>query len=442
LDRKNNIFKKNIVSIFFYKLISLLFVYLTVPLLIKTLGVDQYGIWITIYSIFGWIYFLDLGIGNGLKNKLTIAFLTNNNDAKEYITTSYLCLSFIAILFFIVFSTLIYFLNIGALLNIQLEEWYLKTLFFITLLFFVFVFVLSIYKQFFYALQKSSVVELSMMIYSGIVFLLLYLFMQYFKSSLISTTIIYGVSNILICLIFTYFFFRGKREFLFSFKNFNVQKIRELSGISIDFFIIQICVLIILATDNILNITLLGPADVTSYNNVFKLFQLFLIISTLIQTPLWSLYTEAYHNNDIRWVRRTIRKLNYLLLPLILLVALTIYLGPKILELWINEEIFYDSKLLIFMGLFVIIRIYGEIYLTFLNGIGKIRLQLFVSIFAAIINIPLSIIFVKSFDMGNSGIILATVISMSLYAVVMPIQAVSILKKKDLLYMVKKNDSD
>jgi len=430
LDRKNNIFKKNIVSIFFYKLIALLFVYLTVPLLIKTLGVDQYGIWITIYSIFGWIYFLDLGIGNGLKNKLTIAFLKNNNDAKEYITTSYLCLTLVAIIFFIVFSILIYFLDIGTLLNIQLEEWYLKTLFFITLLSFVFVFVLSIYKQFFYALQKSSVVELSMMIYSGIVFLLLYLFMYNFKSSLISTTIIYGVSNILICLLFTYLFFKGNREFWFSFKNFNVQKIRELSGISIDFFVIQICVLIILATDNILNIILLGPADVTSYNNVFKLFQLFLITSTLIQTPLWSLYTDAYHNNDIEWIKRTIKRLNYLIIPLILLVALTIYLGPKILALWINEEIFYEPKLLLFMGLFVIIRIYGEIYIYFLNGIGKIKLQLIVSIFAAIINIPLSIIFVKYFNLGNSGIILATVISMSLYVVVMPIQAVSILNKK------------
>lgn len=428
MDRKNNILKKNIVSIFFYKLISILFVYLTVPLLIKALGVDHYGIWITVYSIFGWIYLLDLGINNGLKNKLTIAFLRKDNEANEYVTTSYLCLTFIAVIFFLISSTLIYFLDISSLLNIQLEEWYVKTLFFITLLSFVFIFILSIYKQFFYALQKSSIVELSMMFYNGLVFLLLYLFIYNFKSSLISTTIIYGASNILICIIFTYIFFKGKNEFVFALKNFKIQKIKELSRISVNFFIIQICVLIILATDNILVITLLGPTEVTSYNNVFKLFQLFLIISTIIHAPLWSLYTDAYHNDDIKWIKKTINKLNYLLIPLILLIVTTIYLGPKILTLWINEDIFYDPKLLLFMGLFVIIRIYGEIYITFLNGIGKIRLQLFISIFAAIINIPLSIVFVKFFDLGNSGIILATVISMSLYAVVMPIQAVSILK--------------
>ena len=430
MNRKNDILKKNIVFTFFYKLISIVFIYLTVPLLIKSIGIDQYGVWITIFSIFGWIYFLDLGIGNGLKNKLTIALLNKKNiiNANQYIATSYMGLTFVAVIFFIIFSAIIYFFNLSSLLNIQLEEWYVKTLFFITLLSFVFVFILSLYKQFFFALQKASLVDFSMMIYNIIVFLLLYLFIHYFKLSLISLAIIYGASNILICIIFTYIFFKTEKQLLFSLKNIKMRKVKELSGLSINFFIIQICVLIILATDNILNITLLGPTEVTSYNNVYKLFQIFLIISTTIQSPLWSLYTDAYHNNEIKWIKKTIIRLNYLIIPLILTVAIVIYLAPKILALWINKFIFYDPKLILFMGLFVIIRVYGEIYTTFLNGIGKIKLQVYVSIIAAIINIPLSIIFVKYFNLGNSGIILATLFSMSLYAIIMPFQSYKLLK--------------
>ncbi|MBJ2174281.1 oligosaccharide flippase family protein [Aureibaculum sp. A20] len=433
MDEKNSILKKNITYIFFFKLISVLFVYLSVPLLIDALGVDNYGIWITVYSIFGWIYLLDLGLNNGLKNKLTIAFLKKENEVNEYITTSYICLACLAIVFFLISSLLIYFINLGNLLNIPLEEWYIKTLFFITLISFVIIFILSIYKQFFYALQKSSIVELSMMIYNGLVLLLLYLFFHYSKSSLITTTIIYGASNILICIIFTYIFFKNKNEYTFSFKNFKFQKIKELSRISVGFFIIQICVLIILSTDNLLVIILLGPTEVTSYNNAFKLFQLFLIVSTIIHAPLWALYTDAYHKKDFKWIKKTMLRLNVLFIILILFVALTIYLGPEILALWIKEDIFYDPKLLLFMGLFVIVRIFGEIYITFLNGIGKIKIQLIVSISAAIINIPLSIIFVKYFDLGNSGIILATVISISIYAIAMPIQAFSILRKKNIV---------
>ncbi|WP_175418841.1 lipopolysaccharide biosynthesis protein [Aureibaculum algae] len=431
MDEKNSILKKNITYIFFFKLISVLFVYLSVPLLIEALGVDYYGIWITVYSIFGWIYLLDLGLNNGLKNKLTIAFLKKENEVNEYITTSYISLAFIAIVFFLISSLLIYFINLGNLLNIPLEEWYIKTLFFITLISFAIIFILSIYKQFFYALQKSSIVELSMMFYNGLVLLLLYLFFHYSKSSLITTSIIYGASNILICIIFTYIFFKNKNEYTFSIKNFKFQKIKELSRISVGFFIIQICVLIILSTDNLLVIILLGPTEVTSYNNAFKLFQLFLIVSTIIHAPLWALYTDAYHKKDFKWIKKMMLKLNVLFIFLILFVALTIYLGPEILAIWINEDIFYDPKLLLFMGLFVIVRIFGEIYITFLNGIGKIKIQLIVSISAAIINIPLSIIFVKYFDLGNSGIILATVISISIYAVAMPIQVFSILSKKN-----------
>ncbi|MFT4646223.1 MAG: O-antigen/teichoic acid export membrane protein [Planctomycetota bacterium] len=433
MDRKNNILKKNITSIFFYKLISILALYLAVPILIKYLGVEQYGIWITIYSLFGWIYLLDLGISNGLKNKLTVAFLNNKDEVNEYISTSYICLVSIALVFFILVSGLIFFVNISNLLSIQLEEWYVKTLFFITLVSFVIIFVLSVYKQFFYALQESAIVELSTMIYNVVVLSLLYGCIYFFKTSLISTTIIYGISNIFIGIVFTYIFFRSKNELHFSFKNFRLQKVRELGGISIDFFIIQICVLIILSTDNILNIILLGAEEVTSYNNVFKLFQLFLVVSTIIHAPLWSLYTVAYEKNDIKWIKKVIKRLNYLLIILVFLVAITIYFGQQILFFWINKNIFYDPKLLLFMGLFVIIRVYGEIYITFLNGIGKIRTQLIVSIIAAIINIPLSIIFVKFFNLGNSGIILATVISMTLYAIVMPIQVSSILKRKELL---------
>ena len=48
----------------------------------------------------------------------------------------------------------------------------------------------------------------------------------------------------------------------------------------------------------------------------------------------------------------------------------------------------------------------------FLNGIGKIKLQLWLYVFGAVINIPLSIYFVKYMNLGSSGVILGTIFSM------------------------------
>ena len=83
------------------------------------------------------------------------------------------------------------------------------------------------------------------------------------------------------------------------------------------------------------------------------------------------------------------------------------------------------------MSLFVLVRVYGSIYMYFLNAIGKIKLQLWLYVFGAIINIPLSIFLVKQFNLGSSGVILGTVVSIISLSIVLPIQTYKILKKSN-----------
>ena len=66
-----------------------------------------------------------------------------------------------------------------------------------------------------------------------------------------------------------------------------------------------------------------------------------------------------------------------------------------------------------------------------LNGTGKIRLQMYAWILAAIINIPLSIFFAKTLDLGTVGIVLGTIVSMFPLIILSPIQVRKILKLKD-----------
>jgi Na+-driven multidrug efflux pump len=62
------------------------------------------------------------------------------------------------------------------------------------------------------------------------------------------------------------------------------------------------------------------------------------------------------------------------------------------------------------------------IYVNFINGVGKIKLQLYTSIITMIINIPLSIFFGKYLGWGPAGVVLATCCSL-IYAVILrPIQ--------------------
>ena len=46
---------------------------LVVPMTIKYVNPSQYGIWLAISSIVGWIAFFDLGLANGFRNKFAQA---------------------------------------------------------------------------------------------------------------------------------------------------------------------------------------------------------------------------------------------------------------------------------------------------------------------------------------------------------------------------------
>ena len=48
--------------------------------MIKYLGNEQYGIWSTILAIFSWIVLFDIGIGNGVRNRLAESLAKDNKE--------------------------------------------------------------------------------------------------------------------------------------------------------------------------------------------------------------------------------------------------------------------------------------------------------------------------------------------------------------------------
>ena len=57
-----------------------------VPLTINYINPLQYGIWITISSIITWMSFFDIGLGNGLRNKLAQCLAINDFETSKHIS--------------------------------------------------------------------------------------------------------------------------------------------------------------------------------------------------------------------------------------------------------------------------------------------------------------------------------------------------------------------
>ena len=99
---RSKIIVKNVSLGVIYKAINLIIVFTTIPLLLNYLEREQYGVWVTVFSIINIVFFVDAGIGNGLKTKLSEAVsLQDFNRANTYISTAYIFIAVIAILLLI-----------------------------------------------------------------------------------------------------------------------------------------------------------------------------------------------------------------------------------------------------------------------------------------------------------------------------------------------------
>ena len=109
------------------------------------------------------------------------------------------------------------------------------------------------------------------------------------------------------------------------------------------------------------------------------------------------------------------------------------YIGVNFLPY--GKNIVVQADLYLYMGLFVIISVWSNVFSYFVNAIGALRVQTITAIIAAMINIPLSIYFAKNLQMGLSGIMLGTISSLSIFSVCGAIQVyLIIIKNKKTSY--------
>ena len=429
-DRTNNYVRQVKGSVVF-KGLAVAASFLAVPLMIRYLGSEQYGIWSTLLSIMSWVVFFDLGIGNGLRNKLAESLAKHQvSEAARYIASGYTWVGAISVLLFVLISSAVWLIPWQTVFNTQtvstptLRNAVLMAAFFVLLNFW-----LGLINQILNAVQKTSYVVLGQLISNASALLLVFVLNEATETSLLYLVAAYGGSMVLANLLLSLWFYKRRRE-LRPRLSFEPQHIHPLLSVGLQFFVIQIAVLIIFTTDKILITQLFGPQYVTQYDVVFKLFSIISILHGLLTAPLWSAYTDAYHRADFNWIRGALRKQLLLFIGVVLATLGLALMARLIIGWWIGSEVAVSSWLVISMGAFIVVSTWNNIYSYLLNGIGEIRVQLFTALIAMLINIPLSILLVKYFHLGVHGVVWATCLSLSIFAIVGPLHVISILAVK------------
>ena len=404
---------KSILGLSMLKVLSMAFGLVLIPMTLGYLGPVKYGVWLTLGSIVGWAGFFDLGLSNGLRNKLGEALAKDDIQlAKSLVSTTLIMLSGIGGFIYLIFWLINPLLNWLEILNAPASmavELHLVVI--IVFSFFTLRFISGLIITVLMTDQRPALADSISTAGTFLSLMIIYFLTMTTKGSLIYVGIAFSASTVLVPLLAgVWFFTRSYRKISPSFSYVDFSLFKSLSGQGLHFFGIQLAALVLFSTDNIIIAQIFGPEEVVPYNIAYKLFSYVVMAFGVVMTPFWAVYNEAYNKHDLLWIKRTTNKMLGIWAGLVIGVVILFLLSGNIFQVWLGDQIAVPTSISFFMAINVIVQTFNMIFVTFVFSTGKLRIQIYTALIAALINIPLSYLFAKVLGLGPAGVILATAV--------------------------------
>lgn len=413
---------KNMLLSGLFRPISMIVNLIYIPIVLRYLGVEKYGVWSTVLSILSWIGYLDIGIGNGLRNKLTASIAKKDiAQSKQYISSTYA----ITVVIMLCFSTIAWILSgyvsWEKVLGVEAFGENLVLIIRLSIVLTAFNFVLSICRNVLFALQKASVVSVlepitQVLNLGGLLFL-----SSVSSSNLLLIACIYGSAMIITNLVASIVLYSKYSELRPTIYDVSLKTGGSLVNLGVQFFIIQLCALVLFTTDNLIISNLYGAIDVTPYSAVNRLFNAIAMMFTALLAPIWSSVTKAKVENNYKWMRMLIRKLWMLMVPFFAGAFVLGFVFEPVAIMWLGQALNFSPGLIILGVMYGLLTIWCNTYSYIANGLELMRPSIVVAVAQAVMNIPLSLFFAEALGWKSTGVLAGTVASMMVAAIAMPI---------------------
>lgn len=374
---------KNVLASFFIKGWSALVVLMMVPITLSCLGEYQNGVWLTISSILVWIDQMDIGLGNGLRNRLTIHIAHGNTKEARQIVSSTIAM-LICIIFPIMILSILFIWNtdIYSFLNVipeRIPE--LRVAFLCAVILVCITFVLKIIGNVYMGMQLPAVSNFLLAMGQTIALILTVILYHTGNGSFLLIVIANCISPLLVYLIaYPYTFHYKYPELSPSIRLINLNSALELGNLGVKFFWLQMAGLVQFLTANILISQFFSPASVTPYQIAYRYVSIVMVAFSIICMPFWNATTDAYEQQDTEWIRKANQKMNWMTLGIAALLIIMTIVSPWVYKFWIGEDCHIPFGMTVMMALYIFLIVQSMRYSYFLNGIGALRLQLYMTI--------------------------------------------------------------
>ena len=405
--------------------------FLIVPITLSILGSTNYGVWITLMALIEWLSLFDFGFGHGLRNRFAESKAKNEfQDLRSYVSTTFFMLLAISIIILTITIPLNLYLDWSKILNassILNEELNLLAIFLCII--FCIRFVTNIISTILTADQLPFIPALITLSGNLLSLFGLLVFRNYFNNSILNVGVCLSVSQVIPLILSSIILFSKKyKQISPKIKYFSKIHLRDIFSLGLKFFLIQITNLVLYYSNNIIIAHLIGNEQVTEYNIAYKYINVINMIFAAFLIPYWSSFTDAYVKKEIQWINTTIKKINLMWVGISLLGVIAVLLSPFVYKIWIKNVIYPDFKLLFLILLYFIFTMRYSIYRTFMNGVGIIRLQFYVTFLEALLHIPVAILLSRF--MGIYGMVITMLIWSLINSIWEPVQYKKIINDK------------
>ena len=412
-DTRSKKMYKNTAAMIGIRGISMILTLISAPIMLHHVDRADYGVLLTLTSIVGWVGYMDIGLGNGLRNKLP-EFIANNdfNSAKKIVSSCYATLAIYVALIITVFLIISPFVDWLEVLNSPTSDAKeIRELTNVVFIAFCIQFLLGLLNSILFAYQMPAFQ--SLFTFAGQALALIALIIQVFVFDITSVLQIGAVNSMIPPLVLfcgSIGLFRTKlRNITPSLMYVDLKSVSGILSLGMKFFVLQMITIVLFQANSIIIARVVNPEAVVEYNLAFKYVSLLTMIFTIVITPIWSATTDAYIRKDFTWIKKTISFSQKVCFISILIGILMLFLSKYIYGIWLGKDVIdisYSTTglILLYISFEMLYKVYG----TIINGTGKVFAQMILTGIIAIIYIPLALLLGSS--CGLSGVLIANVI--------------------------------
>lgn len=400
-----SILKRNIATSFAIKGLALLFGFFSYPIYRSYFNNDSVlGVWLSVVSIMAMIISLDLGLGNGLKNKMVKALVEEDSEKqKQLISSTYASTIVISLLFLAILTPIIFACDLNSFFNISpdvVRPTILKISSFLVCFSICLEFTLKNVNSLLQAKQKQALSS----VFALLSTILLMLFALIFKNGdsnvlLIAIASVYVLTINLPLLVGTFFVFAKEYKGCFpSLKYVTKASFKEVATLGLGFFIIQMLLLLINSTNETFITSIFDSTQVVQYTNYYKPFSIISQLFSIVTLPYWAIIAKEKEENNLTEIKNNIKKLFIFMIVFVVIgIGLSVVFQPFI-NMWLGENAMEVNYLIVILfNLFVFGWMAASLFSVVLNGLSIVKKQIIFFGIGAVIKVAgcLSILLYK-----------------------------------------------